>query len=169
MIMDYKEKYEQALERARQFSEKPYLEDSAGIVEYIFPEFKESEDKNKFWVAVEALEDAGKFEIADWFKAIKYRVLPQPRQEWSEEDKRIIDNLISQLGNLYARKLIKKSTKDKYVNWLKSIRLQSYWKPSDKQIEALDFAVDCIVPDEFCFKRKELKGLLEQLKKIREE
>lgn len=43
--MDYKEKYEQALERARQFSEKPYLEDSAGIVEYIFPELKESEDE----------------------------------------------------------------------------------------------------------------------------
>ena len=43
--MDYKEKYEQALERARQFSEKPYLEDSAGIVEYIFPELAESEDE----------------------------------------------------------------------------------------------------------------------------
>ena len=43
--IDYKEKYEQALERARQFSEKPYLEDSAGIVEYIFPELKESEDE----------------------------------------------------------------------------------------------------------------------------
>jgi hypothetical protein len=43
--MDYKEKYEHALERARQFGEKPYLEDSAGIVEYIFPELKESEDE----------------------------------------------------------------------------------------------------------------------------
>ena len=43
--MDYKEKYEQALSRARQFSEKPLLEDSAGIVEYIFPELAESEDE----------------------------------------------------------------------------------------------------------------------------
>jgi len=43
--MDYKEKYVQALERARQFSEKPYLEDSAGIVEYIFPELSESKDE----------------------------------------------------------------------------------------------------------------------------
>ena len=43
------------------------------------------------------------------------------------------------------------------------------WKPSNEQIEALDFAADCIVPAEFCFKRKELKGLLEQLKKLKEE
>jgi hypothetical protein len=34
---------------------------------------------------------------------------------------------------------------------------------------ALVFAADCIVPDEFCFKRKVLKELLEQLKKLREE
>ena len=43
--MDYEKKYKEALERAKQFSEKPYLEDSKGIVEYIFPELKESEDK----------------------------------------------------------------------------------------------------------------------------
>lgn len=42
--MDYEEKYKAALERAKQFSEKPYLEDSAGIVEYIFPELVDSED-----------------------------------------------------------------------------------------------------------------------------
>ena len=41
--MDYEKKYKEALERAKQFSEKPYLEDSAGIVEYIFPELKEPE------------------------------------------------------------------------------------------------------------------------------
>ena len=43
--MDYEKKYKEALERAKQFSEKPYLEDSKGIVEYIFPELKESEDE----------------------------------------------------------------------------------------------------------------------------
>ena len=39
----YEKKYKEALERARQFSEKPYLEDSKDIVDYIFPELKESE------------------------------------------------------------------------------------------------------------------------------
>ena len=56
---------------------------------------------------------------------------------WSEEDKRIIDNLISQLGNLYTRKLIKEETKDKYVNWLKSFKDRYTWKPSDEQMELL--------------------------------
>ena len=43
--MDYEKKYKEALERAKQFSETPYLEDSKGIVEYIFPELQESEDE----------------------------------------------------------------------------------------------------------------------------
>ena len=37
--------YDEALDKAKQFSEKPYLEDSKGIVEYLFPELKESEDE----------------------------------------------------------------------------------------------------------------------------
>lgn len=51
--MDYEKKYKEALERARQFFEKPYLEDSAGIVGYIFPELKYSEDE---WARKEMLE-----------------------------------------------------------------------------------------------------------------
>ena len=52
--MDYEEKYKEALERAKQFSEKPYLEDSKGIVEYIFPELKESEDERiRIWIRKE--------------------------------------------------------------------------------------------------------------------
>ena len=43
--MDYEKKYKEALERAKQFSETPYLKDSKGIVEYIFPELAESEEE----------------------------------------------------------------------------------------------------------------------------
>ena len=39
--MDYEKMYKEALERARQFSENPLLEDSSNIVEYIFPELEE--------------------------------------------------------------------------------------------------------------------------------
>lgn len=41
----YEKKYKDALSRARQFSEHPLQEDSSNIVEYIFPELKESEDE----------------------------------------------------------------------------------------------------------------------------
>jgi hypothetical protein len=57
------------------------------------------------------------------------------------------------------------------INWLKSLkdRVQplNQWKPSNDQMEALDFAADCIVPDEFCFKRKALKELYKDLKKLK--
>lgn len=43
--MNYEKKYNEALEKARQFSEHPLQEDSSSIVEYIFPELKESEDE----------------------------------------------------------------------------------------------------------------------------
>ena len=43
--MNYEKKYKEALEKARQFSEHPLQEDSSSIVEYIFPELKDSEDE----------------------------------------------------------------------------------------------------------------------------
>ena len=43
--MNYEKAYKEALERAKQFSENPLLEDSGNVVEYIFPELKESEDE----------------------------------------------------------------------------------------------------------------------------
>ena len=43
--MNYEQKYKEALEKARQFSERPLEEDSSSIVEYIFPELKESKDE----------------------------------------------------------------------------------------------------------------------------
>ena len=43
--MNYEQKYKEALEKARQFSEHPLQEDSSSIVEYIFPELADSEDE----------------------------------------------------------------------------------------------------------------------------
>jgi len=43
--MNYKKKYKEALEKARQFSERPLEEDSSNIVEYIFPELRKSDDE----------------------------------------------------------------------------------------------------------------------------
>ena len=46
MIMDYKNKYEQALERARIWKDKSGMsEDKQGILDDIFPELAESEDE----------------------------------------------------------------------------------------------------------------------------
>ena len=55
--MNYEQKYKEALERARQFSERPLEEDSSSIVEYIFPEL-ESERIRKW--------------LIDWAKAVNW-------------------------------------------------------------------------------------------------
>ena len=86
---------------------------------------------------------------------------------WSEEDERMYQSIMDDTVQ-------ENQLDDKQTEWLRDIKErnfaqpQSQWKPSDEQIEALDFAADCIVPDEFCFKRKVLKELLEQLKKLKE-
>jgi hypothetical protein len=52
------------------------------------------------------------------------------------EDEKLIKNLISTLSNLYARNLIEKETKEKYTNWLKSIRPQpkQEWSEEDERL-----------------------------------
>ena len=94
---------------------------------------------------------------------------PQPKQEWSEKDEYHRRQILRILKNSGCSRTLQEKIGKWIEERLKSLRLQLQWKPSDGQIEALDFAVDSIVPAEFWFKRKELKGLLEQLKKLREE
>lgn len=58
-------------------------------------------------------------------KSLKGRAQPQPKQEWSEDDKRILDALISSLinerfaGRLEFLKGIKVSS---VIDWLKSLK-----------------------------------------------
>ena len=74
-----------------------------------------------------------------WLKSIKDRVLPQPKQEWSEEDENIKESIITGLEMLKDgasdKSLI--ALYNKKIEWLKSIRPQSQWKPSEEQMEAL--------------------------------
>ena len=52
------------------------------------------------------------------------------------------------------------------INWLKSLRPQSIWKPSDEQIMALRFVLNHMHYDSH---KEEIHGLLEQLKKLKNE
>ena len=90
----------------------------------------------------------------DWLKPLKYRVQPQPK--WSEED----DGMYNRIVSFIPQHL----TAESYtacINWLKSLRPQSLWKPSDMELEVLRLAAE---KDGTC-----LMGLYEQLKKLREE
>ena len=82
---------------------------------------------------------------------------------WSEEDEHIKESIITGLEMLKDgasdKSLI--ALYNKKIEWLKSIRPQSQWKPSDMELEVLRLAAE---KDGTC-----LMGLYEQLKKLREE
>ncbi len=76
-----------------------------------------------------------------WLKSLKDRVLPQPKQEWSEEDEDMCYKAIAVINRLCAEGkdyVWSIKTLKKLFDWLKSLRPQSHWKPSDEQIEVLD-------------------------------
>ena len=47
-IEEKAKRYDEAIAKAKQFSDKPYLEDSKGIVEYLFPELKKNDDERMY-------------------------------------------------------------------------------------------------------------------------
>lgn len=224
--IDYKEKYEQALERARQFSEKSYLEDSAGIVEYIFPELSESEDERMLksmtrlvkafygcnfptpegferedmlaWLEKQSKDspvlsnssNTGKSSWSEedekissaiikrlkgsdalsvdlqraicWIDHVKDRVLPQPKQEWSKED----EAFYQRLEQIVCKVDIEAFQGDIDLHsWLKSLRPQNRWRPSDEQMEALKSSTYCQNEQ----MSKILFELYQDLKKLMEE
>lgn len=73
--MNYEQKYKEALKKARQFSEHPLQEDSSSIVEYIFPELKESEDERIRKAVIEMIHDTPNIECEENYNVRKEDVL----------------------------------------------------------------------------------------------
>lgn len=108
---------------------------------------------------------------------------PQPKQEWSEEDERMLSRCIKSIetSKQFADSDTFKVAKDKEIAWLKSLRPQyhgdvtmteaykmgleagkaSSWKPSKEQMEAL---LNTLHPDDPYY--HDLKSLYEHLNKL---
>lgn len=103
-----------------------------------------------------------KEKLISWIESFKERVLPQSQQDWSEEDDRIyrgLHNLIYSTPYCDSRKELS--------DWLKSLKERHTWKPSDEQVDALNWALslakNCCEDCAF-----DLRTLQEQLKKLKE-
>ena len=134
---------------------KGYPIDANGV----FPTYEEM-----YNIIREGLEQQDEQILANSAKTCK-----DEQKSWSE-----VDNFMyNKIKNLLTDISLAPESINSLFDWLKDLKdrvqPQNRWKPSDEQIDALDFAADCIVPAEFCVKRKVLKELLEQLKKLREE
>ena len=106
----------------------------------------------------------------NWLKRIKSKYYVHPiKQEWSEEDEKTMQDLIDLLWIIQGSSNIKPGTASKYTQWLKSLRPS--WKPSEEQMEALEWVVDAYMDRqtgsmESWKKAGALKELLEQLKAL---
>ena len=101
-------------------------------------------------------------------ESLKGRVLP--KQEWSEDDEQHIDSLLKRLDALCRNKFERTRfaiSEDR--DWLKSLRPQNRWKPSDEQVSLLQAIINepNNAASESC--QIVLKDILEQLKKLKEE
>ena len=180
---NFKEKYEQALKVAQRFYNNSAAITKKGL-EDIFPELKESEDeKIRKWLIrdMQNCLEEGAYDgedIAYAQKAIAW--IEKQKPEWSEEDIAIIGRIRSIIekyafsqsavdvnGELCEREYIELD------NWLKSLKErycpQSYWKPSDKQLDALHDAAVYVDKSMFPYPKGILMKMYKQLKKLREE
>lgn len=75
------------------------------------------------------------FTCQDLWELVEYK------PTWSKEDDNCICKIINWLDVCKAYNQDSKSIKEisEHIQWLKSLRPQSQWKPSQEQIEALDF------------------------------
>ena len=92
-------------------------------------------------------------EVIAWLKSLKDRVQPQIKQEWREED---------ELQFSAAIEICHKSGHKMTANWLKSLRHQKQWKPSDEQMEALHYVTNF----DYGGHKATLVSLYEQLKAL---
>lgn len=72
-------------------------------------------------------------EDIEWFKSLPERFNLQPKQEWSEEDDKMLKSIIEDSQNCHILGVDQ-------IDWIKSLRPQ--WKPNKKQMEALDRCVE---------------------------
>jgi len=126
------------------------------------------DDEEEFKIAIDTLVEAGQRDSAHWLKSLKDRVQPQPKQEWSEEDRKIIIELIGIFESAvdgghvaFPYRLIKD-----YIKVLKSCLPQTTWKPSDEQMKALDRAQAELCSTEY---NKPICDLIDILNKLRGE
>lgn len=165
------EGYEAALERCKQWvAGTSGLNPGASpkeVAEYLFPELTESEDER---IRKEIISFIKEFE-KDHYRCIDFRpwiaYLERQKEqrpaEWSEEDeirKNAIANWLVEQGNakysgFYAFQLI---------DWLKSLRPQPHWKPSEYQMQGLRRGI--VKAEEGSDAQNAMKSLYEDLKKL---
>lgn len=90
----------------------------------------------------------------------------EQKPAWSEEDERNLQGIIDEIeANKNHAPDYDVATYNRFLSWLKSIKERYTWKPSDEQMNTLEYYMHTLI----CNEHKEvLFGLYEDLKKLKE-
>ena len=102
--------------------------------------------------------------LRNWLEFLPERFNLPPKQEWSEEDDKMLARIIER-GQSQIQ-MFETGLLPEHIAWLKSLRPQPHWKPSEEQIEALKFAVKLYKDTHFENNHEKIVSLYEQLKKL---
>ena len=104
----------------------------------------------------------------DWLKSLRDRVQPQPKQEWNEEDETYLDHIITAVKLYYTDyKGEENPWRNELLRWLKSLRPQNRWKPSDEQMDML--AKVCSTLHLTTGENEIMESIYDALERLREE
>ena len=84
----------------------------------------------------------GKTKSIAWLSSLPKRFNPKPKQEWGEEDKveiKVLDSIIRYIVKVIDKDVLERfgTNYEELFSWLKSLRPQPHWKPSEEQMEIL--------------------------------
>ena len=103
-----------------------------------------------------------------WLKSLKDRVQPQQKSAWNYEDERMCQETIDWFEKkCFPYALEEENPARDSIKWLKSLkdRVQSQWKPSDEQMNALDSTLQYSQVSRNSFEH--LNSLFNDLKKLK--
>ena len=149
-------------------------------IEYIFPELKESKGERIRKEIIQFLQlphpqFVGKRNHEEWIAWLEKQVEQKP--VWSEGDKKMINLLIKifevnhpnghfkvKVNPIGITNMEDISTKE-IVDWLKSIKPQKRWKPTEQNIEDLEWCAD-LVQDKMGVGFHRLQVFIDELKQL---
>lgn len=100
-------------------------------------------------------------DLIAWLKSLKERVQLQPKQEWSEEDEKMLNSF---LHKVEVCDLLTIKENHWIVKKLKLLRPQKQWKPTQEQLDALKWQLENV--SESAWQYKATEELYNQLKEL---
>jgi len=162
---------EELLRSARNLYENPGTNEALKFVlEETYPELKESEDERIRKELIKYLTHRAEVtgfidEEKDCKRWIAYlEKQKEQKAEWSEEDEKLLDAMIDMATNSLYEPLCPRG---KMIALLKSLRPKPQWKPSEEQMNDLDFIITALRKD-YCDSMADfLESLYHDLQKLR--